>query len=709
MKKEIVISVNSPGEIAGWMKPAVKEIKRLLPDCKITVLLLKDVFASGREKNVLNQVPEIDEISSFYKFLSRKNENELYFLHIGGDLALTGILAKKNKTFAWGYQWGTKASDSSYMGYFVKSEMDKKVLLKRNIPNYKIHITGDLIYDAVMGDIESKQPAPYPEKIKTIAFMCGSRMLELTSLLPFYLKVAQMLKAKYPELDFKTVISPFIDLEKFMDLGELQPFKGIEGVKGTLDKERQILKSSEDENTFIRLVRGNHHEEMNSSDFIVSIPGTKTGEASCLEKPMIVVTPLNRPDHIPYFGIIGLLDLIPFVGKFIKGKILLTIADKFGFTAQPNILAEKEIVPEMMGILTPEQVYNKIFELLSDDKKLAEMRKNLSKIYSPFRDSAKRLAEKFVESVNWCSDSAKKPFLSVVICTHNRKELLKGTLESLNNQTLPHSAYEIIVVDDGSTDGTEDLVKSLSFDYKLRYIKNEWGGRSAARNTGINATEGEICVFVDDDILAKEDFLENHAKIHKQYPNSIVRGPIVLITEYKIPDYKVKPSDFSGALFCTCNASAPVGALKDLGGFDESFKEYGYEDNDMGWRLYSYGLKRRFNMNAVVYHYKPHKTNPTLEGDIKNSKEMARSAIMFKNKNRHWKTKLSSRANFFDITMFKLFGGNEKTAEANIEKWKKAFEEKNYNLMSSLESKIKNYYFMSELLNKLKNKNLEGE
>ena len=52
--------------------------------------------------------------------------------------------------------------------------------------------------------------------------------------------------------------------------------------------------------------------------------------------------------------------------------------------------------------------------------------------------------------------------------------------------------------------------------------------------------------------------------------------------------------------------------------------------------------------------------------------------------------------------MFKLFGGNEKTAEANIEKWKKAFEEKNYNLMSSLESKIKNYYFMSELLNKLK-------
>lgn len=712
-KKQIIISVNSPGEIAGWMKPAVKAIKKRLPEFSIKALLLPCVFASGNEEQVLKDVPEIDGIimkDGLKNMLLGKpseDETDTYFLHIGGELALTAMLAERKRTFAWGYQWGTRRSDPHYAGYFVKSDMDRRVLLKRGIPDYKIHVTGDLLYDAAISGIEGGRPADPPENIKNITFMCGSRLRELKGLLPFFLKTAYILKKRHECLQFKTVISPFIDWNEFKEIGEIRPLKEVGGFVGAVEPDEMCFFLKDDPSFFIRLAKGNHCEEMNSSDFIVSIPGTKTGEAACLEKPMLVILPLNRPDWIPAFGIVGLLDWIPVIGPSLKGKLIYGAARKFGFTAQPNILAEREIVPEMKGILTPEGVAEKIDSLISDPERLSLMRKELADIYRPFRGASDRLADTFASSVKGL-ENKEKPYLSVVICTRNRKDLLKGTLLTLDDQSLPSSSYEIIVVDDGSEDGTEETVKSLKLKCSLTYIRKDWGGRSETRNVGIERAIGEICVFVDDDIMARHDFLENHASWHRRHPGSIVRGPIINVTEYKIPDYKPGPKDFSGALFCTCNASAPLGALKALGGFDAEFKEYGFEDNDMGWRLYMHGLKRRFNMDAVVFHYKPHKTVEALPAEIRNSQEMARSAVRFVNKHKHWKVMLSAKTDFFSIWSFKLFASYGFMNSMNMKSWKSAAESGDYKKMASLERKIKRYYYMTTLIDEL-GKNKGGE
>ncbi len=702
--KEIYITVNSPGEIAGWLKPAVLQLKKELPDYKFKVLLLPCVFASGNEKNVLAAIPEIDEIIPAAKFISlfmdTTERTNTFFLHFGGDLALTAMLAKRWKTFAWGYQWGTVASDPFYKGYFVKTEYDRDVILKRGLPAAKIHITGDLLYDAVMNNIPEEARIYSFDGVKTIAFMGGSRDVELRALLPFYLKTARLLTEKYGKLNFKAIISPFIHWDELLSIGTLKPIKGLDGLSGVIDKDKKLFISLDDPDLFVELVNKEQYLNMYRSDFIISIPGTKTGEAACLNKPMLVIMPLNRPDHIPFVGLIGLLDWVPLFGKWLKGQIVLIVGRNFGFVSQPNILAGKEVVPEMMGVLAPEDLIERISPLMGDKQSCIAMKEKLSEMYSPFEGASKRLSRLFVDSVLGI-ERKDLPYFSVVICSRNRKQLLKGTIETLDEQTIPSSSYEIIIVDDGSEDGTDEMVASLTTKCKLRYILKTWGGRSETRNVGIEAAQGEIVVFVDDDIIAPKDFLEQHARYHRRFPNSIVRGPIINITEYKNPGTKASWRDYSQATFCTCNASAPLKSVRDLGGFDVTFIEYGYEDNEMGWRLLKSGLKRHFNMEAIVYHYKPHKKEEDLPGAIRNAQELARSAVMYYRKHDDLKVRLATKITWFDFLYHKLFHYSWLN-DFYITLWKKAAAAGKHSLMNDLEAKIRDYYYMQTLTEELK-------
>ena len=706
--KQIYITVNSPGEIAGWLKPAVKDIKKDLPDYKFKVLLLPCVFASGSEKRVIESIPEIDEVIPAKRFLSLLLNGEehanTFFLHFGGDLALTALLARRWKTHCFAYQWGMKSSDSYYKGYFVKTEGDREFLVKRGVTESKIHITGDLLYDSVINNLELQGVSDnlsVSENIETIAFMCGSRDIELKTLLPFFLKTVQLLKEKQCNLKFRAIISPFINWEKFISTESLSPEKGFDGLTGVFNKEKKRLMARDYPDIYIDLVNIDQYKSLSESDFVISIPGTKTGEAGCLEKPMLVVMPLNRPDQIPYVGLVGLLDWIPFFGKAIKGKLILQLGKNFGFVSQPNILAKEEVVPEMLEVLTPEKISDKVFSIINDSKQIEIMRNKLHNIYSPFKLASKRLSNIFVPSVKGL-ERTDKPYFSVIICSRNRKDLLKGTIETLDVQTVPSESYEIIVVDDGSEDGTGDVINSLKTKCNLKYIYKDWGGRSATRNVGINEAGGEIAVFVDDDIIAPKNFLEEIARYHRIYPNSIVRGPIINITEYKNPETKAKLKDYSSATFCTCNASAPLEAIKKSGGFDETFLEYGYEDNEMGWRLLKAGLNRHFNMKAIVFHYKPHKTGEGLHAIITNAQELARSAILYYKKHDDVKVRLATKITPFNFLIHRLFHYSWLN---NINKkiWKYSANKKNYALMSFLEPKIRDFYYMRTLVEEMSN------
>ena len=212
--------------------------------------------------------------------------------------------------------------------------------------------------------------------------------------------------------------------------------------------------------------------------------------------------------------------------------------------------------------------------------------------------------------------------LSVIIPTYNRKNSLIKCLDALFNQTYSKSNFEIIIIDDGSTDGTEEVVKSVINDSlcKLKYLKQENKGPSAARNLGIKSSSGDVVIFIGDDIIATETLLSEHAKWHKKYPEKHVAilGYITWPPDFKITPF-MKYIDENGIqfgfklinnkedvpynFFYTSNISLKRVYLLENGLFDEDFPYAAWEDIELSYRLKKKGLRIVYNSEAVAYHH----------------------------------------------------------------------------------------------------------
>ena len=226
--------------------------------------------------------------------------------------------------------------------------------------------------------------------------------------------------------------------------------------------------------------------------------------------------------------------------------------------------------------------------------------------------------------------------VSVVIPTYNRSRILVRTLEALGGQTLTERSvdasrsgapFEVIVVDDGSTDGTGERVRGLASEYPvpLVYLHQENRKQGAARNLGVGRARGEWLVFLGDDTVPASDFLEEHLRsrdgIEEEDAERVVvigytpwarEYPRTRFMEYVgeegwqfgfslIEDNEDVPFNF----FYTSNLSISREFFRESGGFDEDFGEYGWEDIELGWRLHRMGMRLVYHAAAVAYHHHP--------------------------------------------------------------------------------------------------------
>ncbi len=118
--------------------------------------------------------------------------------------------------------------------------------------------------------------------------------------------------------------------------------------------------------------------------------------------------------------------------------------------------------------------------------------------------------------------------LTVVIPTYNREDRLQACLEALSRQAQPASEFEVLVVIDGSTDKTAEMLKRFNAPYLLRSICQENKGEASARNRGIQEATGRYILFLDDDILADPELVAEHLRAHRQHPKAVVTGQITL-------------------------------------------------------------------------------------------------------------------------------------------------------------------------------------
>lgn len=235
--------------------------------------------------------------------------------------------------------------------------------------------------------------------------------------------------------------------------------------------------------------------------------------------------------------------------------------------------------------------------------------------------------------------------ISIIVPTYNRSEFLKETLISLTKQDISINRFEVLVVDDGSHDDTEDVVKSFTDKLDLQYLFQEDKGFrvSKARNMGIFSAKYDICLFLDSGIVVPKDLVQAHIEKYSRdnidvligfsygfdefevknedtlsalYQEHKVDGIFdILQQDNRFPDCRyerlnsikggLKQCRYPWFVFWTCHLSCRTDLLRKLKGFDEWFNSWGGEDMELGIRLFLAGAKFDMLVDCIALHL-PH-------------------------------------------------------------------------------------------------------
>jgi len=253
---------------------------------------------------------------------------------------------------------------------------------------------------------------------------------------------------------------------------------------------------------------------------------------------------------------------------------------------------------------------------------------------------------------------------SIILPCYNRARLLPLSLASLRNQSFYEKDYEVLVVDDGSTDNTASVVRSSQWT-QCRYLRKLNGGAASARNYGLKYARGRVIIYSDPDMVVCPDFVRNHVRHHADGTSNVVIGgkrevlahlpwwmpgrpgiallrqlhasaPHVcrkviswmfswnktrrvlrerhlrhafhLVDDYSLPFPIPEPPMLLHTLaipwvfLLSGNFSAPAETLQQTGGFDETFCGWGLEDVELGYRLHKHGVRFIYEPAALSYH-----------------------------------------------------------------------------------------------------------
>lgn len=259
------------------------------------------------------------------------------------------------------------------------------------------------------------------------------------------------------------------------------------------------------------------------------------------------------------------------------------------------------------------------------------------------------------------------PDVSVVVPTYNQSALLAECLRSLATQTLSPDRYEVVVVDDGSTDATPEVIRQAGARARgVRLPANR--GRSAARNTGVEQARADLIVFVDSDVVVRPDFLAWHVQTHQRHgPGILSRGPVILVPDVlSASRARISRVAASPAYLDTANAGLRRAALRQAGMFDEHFPGYGWEDFELGMRLKRAGIRRVFCPEAVAFHIQPPLNGNALGELLRKEEARARSAVYFYRKVPALETRLLIQATPLHRGLYWLLSAGGLLTPANV-------------------------------------------
>lgn len=203
--------------------------------------------------------------------------------------------------------------------------------------------------------------------------------------------------------------------------------------------------------------------------------------------------------------------------------------------------------------------------------------------------------------------------LAVLIATHNRREMLTRCLDALAQQSAGPDSFEVIVADDGSSDGTHGMLEGLQTPFRLRALKLEKAGKPAALNAALAIVEAKACLFIDDDVIAAPGLVAAHIAANRANPDALALGKLV-----QRPPTRRDPYAEAAAVrwnrryehladeapdWADCygaNFSGPYRALTAIGGFSANLAAV--EDLEIGFRLCRVGCVPVYLPDAEAVH-----------------------------------------------------------------------------------------------------------
>ncbi|MBI2470712.1 MAG: glycosyltransferase [Planctomycetes bacterium] len=197
--------------------------------------------------------------------------------------------------------------------------------------------------------------------------------------------------------------------------------------------------------------------------------------------------------------------------------------------------------------------------------------------------------------------------VSIIVPAYNAQKTINQCIEALLTQNYPRGDYEVFVIDDGSTDGTANVVKT----YPVKYIYQKNHGPATARNVGVNEAQGEIILFTDSDCVPSNNWIEEMVKPFEDKEVVAVKGAYKtkqksMMSRFAQLEFEERFEMLKKAKSIDMVDTYSAGYRKDIflqmGGFDPYFPVANNEDTELSYRMSKLGYKMVFNPDAIVYH-----------------------------------------------------------------------------------------------------------
>ncbi len=389
---DIVILSNGPGELVTWVRPVVKSLSKVLPksaNVRISLLLSPCPHSTGNEVAIASNYSEVDRIlpaSNFWKFLLWGKTPEPWQWHqrgivvfLGGDQFYTVAISKRLGYSSLIYaEW-----DARWYRFIDRFAAMNQKVIDRVPKSYrdKFTLVGDLMADVAL-EVEH-----HPE-LKAgflIGLLVGSKPAKLVQGVPLCLAIAEKIQQQQPQTQFVIPLAPTLNLTSLSQYANkkdnplVSTLGNVEATLVTSATTPYLITSG---GTKIQLIdKFPAYKTLVDCQLCLTTVGANTAELTALTVPMIVLLPTQQLDAMrSWDGLPGILANLPGVGRAFAKTINWLVLRQGRLFAWPNIWAGKEIVPELVGKLKPQNVARLVLDYLDRPDRLQHMRDRLKAV-----------------------------------------------------------------------------------------------------------------------------------------------------------------------------------------------------------------------------------------------------------------------------------------------------------------------------------------